>query len=134
MLPAARKEMLKDQAYEEVDDDEDDSDDEEYEEEDLEERAFFFFKFETGVKVQEFDTTPALELTCQFDEVITEGIVLHKNVVCINERAYLGKSFYHWSFFESLNERFSVKPPPKAAWVYDWKGPKSHCWCDERLY
>lgn len=134
MLPAARREMLKDQAYEEVDDDEEDSDDEEYEEEDLEERAFFFFKFETGSEAQEPNITPALELTCRFDDVITEGIGLHKNVVCVNEGVYLGRNFYHWSFFESLNERFSTKPPPKATWVYDWKGPKSRCWCDEPLY
>ncbi|PKB95430.1 hypothetical protein RhiirA5_386023, partial [Rhizophagus irregularis] len=62
------------------------------------------------------------------------GVYPKENFILTNEGVYLDESFYQWTYFSRLDEQFRKKPPKRASWVYDWKGPTARCWCGERLY
>lgn len=114
---------------EERDSEEDESEDEEeYEEEELEEKVF------CCALQEERSEQPPVRFTCEFQDVVLGGIYPREDLVLVNSGVYLGKSFCTWDYFRRLNERFKMRPPKEARWVYDWKGPTSRCWCNHRLH
>ena len=110
---------------------------EEFEEEtDLQEKVFCHWNtnFENDGDEHSDESGESLQFTCIFDEVVTQGVYLREDFVLVNNGVYLGESFHHWNYFERLERRFKQKPPVEVHWVFDWKGPSSRCWCDNRLY
>ncbi|PKC02897.1 hypothetical protein RhiirA5_452867, partial [Rhizophagus irregularis] len=105
---------------------------EEYEEEDLDEKVFCHFKVKQRPSPR-IEQNFSLQLTCRFQEVVIDGIYPKENFVLTKGGVYLDKSFYLWTYFARLNEQFQRKPPKRATWTYDWKGPTARCWCGDRL-
>lgn len=112
---------------------EDDSQ-EEYENEELVEKMYCYYVLEDVDEAEEFEIEPPLQLTCTFPEVTLQGIYPRQDVVLINEGVYIGDMFHTWNYFRRLEERYKLRTPSKASWVFDWKGPSARCWCQERLY
>ncbi|PKK59696.1 hypothetical protein RhiirC2_794458 [Rhizophagus irregularis] len=73
-------------------------------------------------------------LDCKFANVVVDAIYLYEEFVLTNEGIYLGKCFHMWGHLQHLNQKFKMMPPKKATWVYDWKGPKAKCWCQNSLH
>src|SRR6266480_3198424 len=101
---------------------------EEYEDEtDIREKVFCHWdaSVENDEDQHSDESGGPLQLTCTFDEVVTQGIYPREDFVLVNSGVYIEESFYLWDYFERLEERFKQKPPNKARWVFDWKGPSS---------
>ncbi|CAB4392219.1 unnamed protein product [Rhizophagus irregularis] len=131
-----RKQEESNQKGEEEDEEmseEEEETEEEYEEEDLDEKVFCHFKVR-GRPSPRIEQNSSLQLTCRFQEVVTAGIYPKENFVLSKDGVYLDKSFYLWTYFARLNEQFQRKPPKRATWTYDWKGPTARCWCGDRLF
>jgi hypothetical protein len=82
-----------------------------YEEEELEEKVFCYATI--NEKESEQSELPVY-LTCQFQNVVLDGIYLREDFVLIDNGVYFGKSFHTWDYFRRLNERFKMLPPKEA--------------------
>ncbi|CAG8732477.1 20124_t:CDS:2, partial [Rhizophagus irregularis] len=135
---------------EETDDDSIKEEEEEFEDDEPEERVFFTMQFEKPkrlmhnryrnskrkAEVQKRNSLPesSVILDCKFANVVIDAIYPCEDFVLTNEGIYLGQCFHTWGHFQHLDQKFKMMPPKKATWVYDWKGPKAKCWCQNSLY
>jgi hypothetical protein len=124
--------------------------DEEYEDDNPKERVFFTVQFKRSknqkhtnhqngrkkIKDQKKDQLPELLLVldCQFASIIIDNIYSCEDFVLTNEGIYLNGHFHTWQRIQHLNQQLKVNPPKKATWVYNWKGPRARCWCQNSLY
>ncbi|PKB97166.1 hypothetical protein RhiirA5_384851, partial [Rhizophagus irregularis] len=132
---------------EETDDDSIKEEEEEFEDDEPEERVFFTMQFDRPrrqkriyikKKIKDRKASPfpesLIELDCKFADVVIDAIYPSDNFVLTNDRIYLDERFHTWEYLQCLNRKFKAKPPRKATWVYDWKGPRARCWCQNSLY
>ncbi len=131
------EEVAEEDEEEEDEEDPDPDDEEEYEEDETEERPYFTMLLESTKRNRSF--TPPVESTflsldCKFDNVVYDSIYPSERFVLINDGLFIESSFYSCEHFQMLNEKFKAKPPRSARWVFDWKGPRARCWCQDRLH
>ena len=105
---------------EEVSEEEDEEYEEEFEEEELEEKVFCHFQLEPmEEESQDLTDDESIELTCQLDGVVTNGLRTIEDIVLVDSSVYLDKQFHYWNYFHNLEKKFMQKPPKKAKWEYD---------------
>ena len=142
-MPADRRRRQEEKSNNEVEEvsedegeeseEEETEDEEEYEDEELEEKVFCYSTMEKKAAQQTKEESP-VSLTCKFQDVVLSGIYTREDFMLVNEGVYLGGSFVTWDYLRRLDQRFRQRTPRSAKWVYDWKGPTSRCWCNDRLY
>ena len=78
---------------------EESEEEEEYEEEEeLEEKVFCYAITERKAEQTE-SRDPPVQLTCNFQKIVLEGVYPREDFVLVNKGVYFGGSFCHWDYF-----------------------------------
>ena len=118
---------------EDEDEEEESEEEEEYEEDEPDERPYFTMLVERNPTIRPIPAK-SISLNCSLDKAITNTVYTSKDYVLTNEGVYIDRGYYTWDHIRALDRMFKRRPPRMSRWVFDWKGPRAHCWCDESLH